>query len=73
MSTSFPVSPCKIATRLKQVKQDSFLFEIARMSFFNFFILCHFENLIYLLTCKKGNIQYVGKTALPLHKKINIH
>ena len=69
----FDVKDNKIATKLKQVKQDSFLFEIARMSFFNFFILCHFENLIYLLTCKNSNIQYVGKTALSLHQKINIH
>ena len=36
-------------------------------------ISCHSQNLIYLLTCKNCNIQYVGKTALPLHKRINIH
>ena len=36
-------------------------------------ISCHSQSLIYLLTCKNCNIQYVGKTALPLHKRINIH
>ena len=28
---------------------------------------------ICLLTCSIFNIQYVGETALPLHKRINIH
>ena len=34
---------------------------------------CHSQNLIYLLSCNNCNIQYVGETALPLHKRINIH
>ena len=36
-------------------------------------ISCHTNNLDYLLTCNKCNIQYVGETALPLHKRIDIH
>ena len=34
---------------------------------------CHSQNLIYLLTCINCNIQYVGETTIPLHKRINIH
>ena len=34
---------------------------------------CHSQNLIYLLSCNNCNIQYVGETAIPLHKRINIH
>ena len=36
-------------------------------------INCHSQNLIYLLTCSNCNVQYVGETTLPLHKRINIH
>ena len=36
-------------------------------------ISCHTQNLVYLLTCDTCNIQYVGETVLPLHKRINIH
>ena len=36
-------------------------------------INCHSQNLIYLLTCSNCNLQYVGETTLPLHKRINIH
>ena len=34
---------------------------------------CHSQNTIYLCTCLSCNIQYVGETALPLHKRINGH
>ena len=34
---------------------------------------CHSQNLIYLLTCINCNIQYVGETTIPLHKRINSH
>ena len=34
---------------------------------------CHSQNLVYLLSCMKCNIQYVGETTIPLHKRINIH
>ena len=34
---------------------------------------CHSQNLIYLLTCSSCNLQYVGETTQPLHKRINIH
>ena len=34
---------------------------------------CHSQNLIYLLSCNRCNIQYVGETTIPLHKRINIH
>ena len=36
-------------------------------------ILCCSQNLIYILTCKNCNIQYVGETVLPVNKRINIH
>ena len=34
---------------------------------------CHSQNIIYLCTCLSCNIQYVGETAIPLHKRINGH
>ena len=34
---------------------------------------CHSQNLVYLLICKKCNLQYVGETTIPLHKRMNIH
>jgi len=34
---------------------------------------CHSQNLVYLLTCCKCNMQYVGETTQPLHKRINLH
>ena len=36
-------------------------------------ISCHSQNVIYLLSCSECHIQYVGETALPLHKRMNIH
>ena len=36
-------------------------------------ITCHSQNLIYLLSCRNCNFQYVGETTIPLHKRINIH
>ena len=36
-------------------------------------INCHSQNIIYLITCMSCNIQYVGETAYPLHKRINQH
>ena len=29
--------------------------------------------MIYLLSCNQCNVQYVGETTLPLHKRINLH
>ena len=29
--------------------------------------------MIYLLSCDQWNVQYVGETTLPLHKKFNSH
>ena len=34
---------------------------------------CKSQNLIYLLSCKNCNLQYVGETILPLNKRMNIH
>ena len=34
---------------------------------------CKSKNVIYLITCGKCNIQYVGKTTTALHKRINGH
>ena len=34
---------------------------------------CHSQNIIYLLTCLSCNIQYVGETAIPFHKRVNGH
>ena len=34
---------------------------------------CHSQNLVYLLTCQGCNIQYVGETAYPFHKRLNQH
>ena len=34
---------------------------------------CHSQNLVYLLTCSSCNLQYVGETTIPLHRRINIH
>ena len=36
-------------------------------------ITCKLQNYVYLLTCKKCFVQYVGESAIPLHKRINIH
>ena len=36
-------------------------------------LTCHSQNIIYLCTCLSGNIQYVGETAIVLHKRINGH
>ena len=37
------------------------------------YLNCHSQNVVYLLTCKVCNLQYVGETAQPLHKRINGH
>ena len=34
---------------------------------------CHSQNIVYLCTCLCCNIQYVGETAIPFHKRNNIH
>ncbi len=34
---------------------------------------CHSQNIVYLCTCLCCNIQYVGETAIPIHKRFNIH
>ena len=34
---------------------------------------CNSKNLVYLLTCRGCNIQYVGETLQPLHKRMNTH
>ena len=36
-------------------------------------LTCHSQNVIYLLTCLCCNIQYVGETAIPLHRRMNGH
>ena len=34
---------------------------------------CKSKNIIYLITCGNCKIQYVGKTTMPLHKRMNGH
>ena len=34
---------------------------------------CKFSNVIYLITCRRCDQQYVGKTGQPLHRQINSH
>jgi tripartite motif-containing protein 2/3 len=34
---------------------------------------CKSRNIIYLITCKKCHIQYVGETGNPLHTRMNAH
>ncbi len=34
---------------------------------------CHSQNIVYLCTCLCCGIQYVGETAIPFHKRVNIH
>ena len=34
---------------------------------------CKTNNVIYLITCTKCSLQYVGKTETPLHKRMNGH
>ena len=34
---------------------------------------CKSQNVIYLLSCLRCNMQYVGETVIPLNKRINIH
>ena len=34
---------------------------------------CHSQNIIYLCTCLSCNVQHVGETALPFHKRCNGH
>ena len=36
-------------------------------------LTCHSQNIIYMLTCLICNIQYVGETIIPFHKRNNIH
>ena len=36
-------------------------------------ITCHTQNVVYLLSCNQCNVQYASETALPLHKRINLH
>ena len=36
-------------------------------------LTCHSQNIIYLLTCLCCNIQYVGETVYPFHKRNNQH
>lgn len=36
-------------------------------------IHCHLQNCIYLLTCLRCNIQYVGETARQINERMNIH
>ena len=34
---------------------------------------CHSQNIIYLMTCKGCNIQYVGETVTRLSERMNVH
>ena len=34
---------------------------------------CKIQNYIYLLTCNGCDMQYVGESIIPLHKRMNIH
>ena len=34
---------------------------------------CQTKNVIYLITCKKCNIQYIGQTKQPVSKRMNSH
>ena len=34
---------------------------------------CHSQNIIYLITCKGCNIQYVGETVTRLSERMNVH
>ena len=34
---------------------------------------CKSKNIIYLITCKKCNIQYVGETTTPMRERVNKH
>ena len=36
-------------------------------------LTCHSQNIVYLCTCLSCNVQYVGVTAYPLHRRINGH
>jgi hypothetical protein len=36
-------------------------------------INCHTSNLIYLITCSKCNLQYVGETSRPMADRLNDH
>ena len=36
-------------------------------------LTCKSQNVVYMLTCTTCNIQYVGETTQPLHKRINLH
>ena len=36
-------------------------------------LCCNSQNLIYLLSCNKCNMQYVGETTTPLNERINRH
>ena len=36
-------------------------------------IICHTQNVIYLLSCKESNVQYVREITFPLQKGINLH
>ena len=36
-------------------------------------LTCSSSNIIYLISCRKCGIQYVGETAQPLNKRMNNH
>ena len=39
----------------------------------NFHASCKSSNVIYLLTCRRCGLQYVGETGQPLHLRVNRH
>ena len=64
---------CKNLILEKKVKSNVTHRKYEAVSYVNEVLNCHTQNLIYLLTCLCCGIQYVGETAIPLHKRINIH
>ena len=80
-SASFTISKCvskRCLTCPKLILSKSFTSNVTKKTYtiINHSgenISCHTRNLNYLLVCSNCYVQYVGETALPLHKRINIH
>ena len=60
------------------LKQPTFVSNVTKKTYTsinhsNIPVACDSQNLVYLLTCKKCNMQYVGETTIKLSNRMNIH
>ena len=64
---------CKYLIQNQQIISNTTHRKYKAVNHSNEILNCHSQNIIYLLSCVSCNIQYVGETAMPLHRRMNGH